>query len=160
MASAPVISWRSNTTPFPVITSVALTGNGVSGAINSNDGFSATSTIRVYNNFSAAGSIADALNCQFASYDDTTHQGSSATYPVANQMLLVQVTNYNGSTSGAGGGATIGGSLAKLPVSTNSGTISGSGSNYVTLTLYVIIPLGMTPGSYSQGLWLEYDSTA
>lgn len=160
MASAPVISWRSNTTPFGVISSVALTGSGTSGAVTANDGLSNSSVIRVYNNFAAAGSIADALNGQFASYDDTTHQGTSATYPVANQLMILQVLNYNGSTAGVGGGAFVGGSSAKLVSSANSGTLSGTGSNYLTLNVQVVVPLSMTPGAYSQGLWYEYDSTA
>lgn len=159
MSTSPVIEWRNPTTPFAVITSLAMTGSGYSGAIPV--GTTSTSApIRVYNNFLAASGIADATSCTLACYDDTTHQGTGITAPVTNFYLQVLVTNYNGVTTGADTlYYNLGGSIKHL-VPVNSGTLSGTGSNYFSVTVQITVPASATQGSASQGLWLEYSSTA
>jgi hypothetical protein len=159
MSTSPVVEWRSSTTPFAVITSLAMTGSGYSGAIPLGT-VSATATIRVYNNFAAAGGIADATNCILATYDDTTHQGLAISAPVTGLYLSVQVLDYNGTTTGADSVAYLIGGGTKHAVPVNSGTLSGSGSNYFTIVLEIAIPSTAAQGSLSQGLWLEYSSTA
>lgn len=159
MATAPTIEWRNSTSPFATISSLALTGSGTGGAIFAGNG-SNVATVRVYNNFAAAASIADATSCTLACYDDTTHQGQMT----SGIILLVNVINYNGSTSGADAGSPtffqISGTNNKHPVPTNGGTISGSGSNYITVQVAVFAASTASAGSVSVGLWLEYTSTA
>ena len=159
MTASPVVEWRSNVSAFPVITSMALTGTGSGGAIPVGT-TSSTVTARLYNNFAAAGGIADALNCVLAVYDDTVHDGLALTAATLGQYVQVEVTLYNGSGTGADSVFyAIGGSV-KHPIPTNSGTISGTGANYVTIVIQYVVPSTATQGAVSQGLWVEYSSTA
>src|SRR4051812_14039328 len=100
MPTSPVVEFRNPTTPFAVITSLPLVGTGFSGAIPAGT-TSNFLTVRIYNNFAAAGSVADALNCVLTSYDDVTHQSQGTIVPVTGQYLHVQVMDYNGVTTGA-----------------------------------------------------------
>lgn len=159
MTSAPVIEWRSSITPFGTIASVAITGSGSSGAVPIGTS-SNVATVRLYNNFAAAGSIADATSCVLTSYDDTVHQGIATTVPVTSQYLLVQVVNYNGSTTSADTQYFAIGGSTRHAIPTNSGTLSGTGANYVTINIKINAPSTATQGAISQGLWLEYTSTA
>lgn len=161
MATAPVIEWRNSTSPFAVITSLALTGSGVSGAVIAGNS-SNVATVRIYNNFAAAGGVASADICTLACYDDITHQGQATTEAVVNQEIGVGVINYNGSTSQAdpsGAYYRIGGTTKHL-VPTNNFSISGTGSNYITVVLVVLPYVSASAGSRSVGVWLEYNSTA
>jgi hypothetical protein len=117
-------------------------------------------SIRVYNNFSAAGGIADATNCILACYDDTTHQGTAITAPCTNFYLSVEVTDYNGVTTGQDTLYYNLGGSAKHSVPVNSGTLSGTGANYFSINVLITVPATATQGAASQGLWLEYNSTA
>jgi hypothetical protein len=159
MPTSPVVEWRNPTTPFAVITSLALTGSGASGAVPLGTS-STVASIRVYNNFLAAGGIADATNCILASYDDTTHQGTAITPPTTGLYLSVQVTNYNGVTTGADTLYYLLGGSTKHVVPVNAALLSGTGSNYFSINLQVTIPSTAAQGATSQGLWLEYSSTA
>jgi hypothetical protein len=159
MPTSPVVEFRSSSGGHPVLTSLAFTGTGFGGAIPVGT-TSSTQTIRIYNNFAAAGSIADATGCVLAAYDDVIHQGTAVTIPSTGLYVQVEVIDYNGSpTNGDIAWFPIGGQT-KHAIPTNSGTISGSGANYVTVTIQIVIPAGTTQGAVSQGLWLEYNSTA
>ena len=159
MATSPVVEFRSNVTPFAVITSQAMSGSGFSGAIPAGT-TSTAATIRIYNNFAAAAGIADATGCVLACYDDTTHQGVGVTTPTTGLYIQVQVTNYNGVTTGADTQFFGIGGQTKHPIPVNSGTISGTGANYVTINVQVVVPSNATQGAVSQGLWIEYSATA
>lgn len=156
---APIMEWRNAASPNAVVTSVAISGSGYNGAIPT--GTSSTPvTLRLYNNFANASNIADALNCRIACYDDTVHQGVAVNPPALLLYVSIQVTDYNGLALGAdtqhygiGGGV-------KHAIPTNGGTISGTGSNYVSVSLQVSVPANATQGGVSQGVWLEYSSTA
>jgi hypothetical protein len=159
MPTSPVVEFRNPTTPFAVITSLPLTGTGFSGAIPAGT-TSNVLTVRIYNNFAAAGSVADALNCVLTSYDDVTHQSQGTIVPVTGQYLHVQVMDYNGVTTGADTSTFGIGGTVKHPVPTNSGTISGTGANYITVNVTAVVPANATQGAVSQGFWLEYSSTS
>ena len=157
--ASPVIEWRASTTPFAVISSQAFTGSGFGGAIQVGTS-SAVITVRVYNNFAAAGSIVDATNCTLAVYDDTIHQGQATTTPTTGHYVNVKVTDYNGVTTGADTLYFPIGGLTKHAVPVNSGTIAGAVANYITVNIQIVVPTSATQGSVSQGIWLEYSSTS
>ena len=159
MATSPVIEWRTAAAPNADLTSLALTGSGYNGAVPLGTASAAT-TVRLYNNFAAASGVADATNCVLAVYDDAVHQGTAITPPSTGLYVQVDVLDYNGATLGADTSYYALGGQVKHAVPVNSGTIAGSGSNYVTLSLQVVIPTGATQGSVSQGIWLEYNATA
>lgn len=159
MATAPVIEWRATTTPFATIASLAFTGSGFSGAIpagtNSN-----SQQVRIYNNFAAAASIADATNAVIAVYDDTVHQGSATSVPTTSKYVQVEVNDYNGVTTGQDSTFfPIGGSI-KHAIPVNGGTLGGAVPNYVTVTIQIAVPSSATQGAVSQGIWVEYNSVA
>lgn len=159
MATSPIVEWRNSTSPFASIASLAITGSGYNGAIPVGTS-SSVMTVRVYNNFVNTTGIADATNCVIACYDDTIHQGTAVNPETVGQYVGVSITDYNGTTTG--GDTTffqIGGSI-KHPVAVNAGTIVGASSNYITVQIQVIIPQNAAQGSVTQGLWIEYSSTA
>jgi hypothetical protein len=155
-ANQPVIEFRSSTGPFSVLASLALTGSGYSGSIPLGNS-SAVSTLRIYNNFSNAGSIHDAFDCVLASYDDASTWSSAVTVPVTGLWLSVAVQNYNGSGTGADTTYSQIGGQSKHAVPTNGGTIAGATASYITVALYVTVPSTATASSVTQGLWLEYN---
>ncbi len=116
--------------------------------------------MRVYNNFASVGSIADALACTLSCYDDATHQGQATTTPVTNLYLYVEVNDYNGGTTGQDVAFFAIGGLTKHAVPTNSGTISGTGTNYITVNIKAVVPVNNSIPSITQGLWLEYSSSS
>ncbi len=155
--TAPVIEFRDDVTPSTVLTSLSLTGAGFGGAIvagNASDPI----TFRIYNNYAAAGSIHDAINCVLTSYDDATTLGAVTTPPVIQQWLQTTVVNYDGSTTGADAGvySKIGG-VTNHAVPTNSGVIGGAGAHYIKVGLKVVVPSIAATALTSQGYWLEYD---
>jgi len=156
--ATPVIEWRNSTNPFAVITSVALAGTGLSGAIPVGTS-SNVATVRVYNNFAAAGSIADATSCILAVYDDTSHQGVAINSPTTGLYIQVEVTDYNGVTTGADTNYFALGGQTKHAIPTNSGTIAGAAANYCTVNIKAVVPANAVQGAVSWGLWLEYSST-
>jgi hypothetical protein len=155
---SPIIEWRSPTSPFGVLSSLALTGTGYNGAVVVGS-TSTTATLRIYNNFSNTSGVADATSCRLACYDDTIHQGASVQPQTTGQYLQVQVANYNGNTTGADTNFYAIGGLTKHSISLNSGTLSGTGTNYFTVNVQVAIPATATQGITTQGLWLEYSSS-
>ena len=160
MVLSPVITWTTSTTPFPALTSLAFTGAGPGGAIPMGT-TSGSQTVRLYNNFAAASSIADATGCVLAIYDDAVHQGIATGVPSLSFFAQVQVLNYNGGITGADALFYPIGGITKHPVPTNGGTISGTGANYVTVSLQIVIPASASvQGLLSQGIWLEYNSIA
>jgi hypothetical protein len=159
MVASPVVEWRIVAGPNTVLTSQALAGSGFSGAIPLGTSSTLT-TIRIYNNFLATAGIADATNCILASYDDTTHQGTAITGPTINNYLTVEVVDYNGTATGADTlYFPIGGNTKHL-IPVNGAVLSGTGANYFTINLIIVAPMSATQGLLSQGLWLEYSSTA
>lgn len=157
--TSPVVEWRAAITPFGTLSSLTFSGSGFGGAVPLGT-TSNVQTVRLYNNFAAAASIADANNCSLASYDDEIHQGLATTSQVNNHYLQVQVTDYNGVTTGADVSYfSIGGSF-KHALPTNGSTISGTGANYVTINLKVSVPAIANNGTITQGVWLEFSSTA
>lgn len=159
MASSPVIEWRAATTPFATLSSIALTGTGFGGAVPVGTS-SGVVTVRVYNNFLVAAGIADALNCVVAVYDDPTHQGIAINPSTTGLYTQVQVLNYNNTGLGADTAYFRVGGTTKHAIPTNGGTISGNGSNYVTLNIKVAVPPKAIQGAVSQGIWIEYSSTS
>lgn len=159
MASPPVIEWRQVTSPNSVISSQAFSGSGYSGAIPAGTNSNVVQ-MRVYNNFSNAASIADATNAVLACYDDTVHQGLAQTTPTTSKYVQVEVVDYNGGTTGQDTTYYPIGGSTKHAVPVNSGTIGGASPNYVTVNIQIAVPSNATQGSVSQGLWLEYNSTA
>lgn len=157
--ASPVVEWRAATTPFGVVSSLALTGSGSLGAIPVGTQSNVV-TIRVYNNFAGASSIADALNCVIAAYDDTVHQGTAINAPSTGLYLQVEVTDYNGVTTGGDTLYYAIGGTTKHPLPVNSGTLGGSSANYATVNVIAVIPATATQGAISQGLWIEYSSTS
>jgi hypothetical protein len=159
MTLSPVVEWRNPTTPFAVVTTQAMTGTGFGGAIPVGANSSQV-TLRLYNNFAGAASIADAVACVLAVYDDTIHQGQATSTATTGLYVQVQCTDYNGSTTGADTQFyAIGGSIKHL-IPVNSGTIGGATANYVTVVIQIAAPSTAMQGFVSQGLWLEYTSTA
>jgi hypothetical protein len=159
MASSPVIEWRSATSPYGVLSSLAFSGTGYAGAIGIGTA-SISQTVRVYNNFAGATGIADATNCVIALYDDTIHQGIATGNPSVNKYVNVKVADYNGNTLGADIFSYSIGGTAKHAIPTNGGTISGATANYITVTLQVIVPANASQGAVSQGIWIEYNTSA
>lgn len=157
--ASPVIEWRAATTPFAVLTSIALTGTGYQGAIPCGTTSTAV-TVRIYNNFLGVGSIADALNCVLAVYDDTVHQGVGINPPTTGLYIQVQVTDYNGNNTGADAQYYAVGGQSKHPISVNAGTIGGAVTNYVSVNVKAVIPSGATQGPVSQGLWVEFNANS
>lgn len=158
MTVSPVIEWRAVASPNGTVSSLTFLGNGFNGAIPAGTSSSQV-TIRLYNNFANAASVADALNCVLAIYDDTVHQGLAQNGPTTSQYVQVQCVDYNGNTGGADTQFFAIGSSVKHSIPMNSGTISGSTPNYVTIILQIVVPSTATQGSVSQGLWIEYSST-
>lgn len=159
MTLSPTIEWRNPTTPFATFTSLAFTGSGYNNSIPVGTSSNAI-TFRIYNNFANAASIDDAHQCVLAVYDDGTHQGTALTPASLGHYVEVKITNYNGSTTDADPDFIgIGGSVKHL-LPTNSGAISGSGTNYITVIIQITVPAIATQGAVTQGLWLEYTSTA
>lgn len=161
MTSPPTIEWRASLTPFAVITSQAFSGSGFSGAVPAGT-TSGALTVRIYNNFLAVASIADATNCVLAVYDDVVHQGTAVTTPAVALYVQAKVLDYNGVTTGADSAYVGLGGSTKHAVPVNGGVLAGSGSatNYVTVSLQIVVPSTATQGSISQGIWLEYNSSA
>lgn len=159
MPTSPVIEWRVATTPFAVLTSSAITGSGSGGSIPVGS-TSNTLVVRLYNNFAAASGIADALSCVLAVYDDTVHSGVATQASSTGLYVQVEVIDYNGVTTGQDTlYVGIGGST-KHAIPVNTGTIGGTGANYVTINIQVVVPSTSTQGAVSQGIWVEYNSTA
>jgi hypothetical protein len=159
MASPPIIEWRTVAGPNNTISSLAFVGTGYNSAIPA--GTTSTSQqVRVYNNFANAASIADATNCTLAVYDDTVHQGLASTTPTTAKYVQVEVNDYNGVTTGQDTSFFPIGGATKHLIPVNSGTIGGSAANYVTVTIQIVIPSNATQGAISQGIWMEYNSTA
>ncbi len=104
--------------------------------------------------------VADATNCVLTTYDDAVHQGLATTVPTTSKYVQVQVLDYNGGATHADSVFFAIGGSSKHAIPVNSGTLSGTGSNYVTLNVKVVIPASATQGSVGQGLWIEYSSTA
>jgi hypothetical protein len=154
----PVIEYRSNTTPFPVLTSLTLTGSGGGGSIVAGQS-STPVTIRIYNNFAAAGSIDDAVNCVLAAYDNIAVQGLATIDPVTQAWCQVEVLSYDGNSTGADLAYTAIGGSAKHPVLVNSGTLSGSGAHYIQVSLKIVVPSLASGSATTQGFWLEYSFT-
>lgn len=159
MASPPTIEWRASTTPFGTLSSLAFTGSGFSGAIPAGT-TSGVQTVRIYNNFAAAASIADATSCVIAVYDDTVHQGSATTAATTGLYVNTKVLDYNGTTTGADGSYVAVGGSAKHTIPVNGAVLGGAVANYVTVSFEIVVPSTATQGSVSQGIWLEYNSVA
>src|SRR4029077_5136010 len=159
MASSPVIEWRSSVTPFGVVSTQALAGGGFGGAIPVGS-TSNVVTMRLYNNFAAASSIADALSCVLALYDDVIHQGTAVSTPAVSQYIQVQVLDYNGGTTGGDTNYYGIGGQTKHPIPVNGGTLGGAVANYCTINIRAVLPSTSTQGSVSLGLWVEYSSTS
>lgn len=157
--ATPVVEWRANVSPFSTLSSLTFTGTGAGGAIPLGT-TSNVQTVRIYNNFAAAASIADALNVFVSSYDDELHQGLATTIPVTQTYMQIQVADYNGVTTNADVSFLSIGGQTRHPVPTNGGTISGTGANYITLNLQVNIPANAATGVITQGVWIEFSSTA
>jgi hypothetical protein len=159
MTSSPVVEWRQVASPNSAVSSQAFSGTGYNGAIPAGTS-SGVVQVRIYNNFANAASIADATNTVIACYDDTIHQGLAQTIPTTNKYVQVQVVDYNGTTTGQDAGYYgVGGSI-KHAIPVNGGTIGGASANYVTVNIQIAAPSNATQGAISQGLWLEYNSTA
>lgn len=159
MTSSPVVEFRAAGSPNGVISNVAFTGTGFGGAIPIGT-TSTVQTIRLYNNFANAAGVADATSCVLAVYDDPIHQSLAISTPTTKAYVQVQVADYNGdSTSGDSQFYPIGGQ-SKHALPTNGGTLSGTGTNYVTINIQVAVLPGATAGAVSQGLWVEYTSTS
>jgi hypothetical protein len=159
MASPPVIEWRQVAGPNAVITSQAFSGTGFSGAIPA--GTTSTSVqVRVYNNFANAATIADATNAVISCYDDTIHQGAATFVPTTGKYVQVEVIDYNGTTTGQDTVYFAIGGITKHAVPVNSGTLAGAAANYITVNIQIVVPANATQGAVSQGIWLEYSSTA
>lgn len=159
MASSPVVEWRQVASPNSVVSTFPLSGSAFSGAIpvgTSSNVF----TLRVYNNFAVASSIADALSCVLAVYDDTIHEGQTVAVATSAKYVNVQVTDYNGISTGADSAYYAIGGATKHPLPVNGGTLGGATANYATINVKVVIPTTATQGSISQGLWIEYSSTS
>ena len=159
MSTSPVVEWRAATTPFGTLSTLALTGSGSGNAIPMGTS-SAQVSLRIYNNFAGATGVVDATNCVLAVYDDTTHQGTAVNPPSTSLYVQVQVLDYNGGTTGADTFYYAIGGQVKHALPVNSGTLGGGSSNYVTVSVQVVIPTNATQGSVSQGLWVEYNATA
>ena len=158
MPTSPVVEWRASTTPFAVVSSVALAGSAFSGAIPVGT-TSTPVTLRIYNNFTGAAGVVDALSCVIAAYDDTIHEGQATSVPSSKQYLQVKVTDYNGVTTGADATFFAIGGAVKHPLPVNGGTLGGASTNFATVILQAAIPATAVQGAVSQGLWLEYSST-
>lgn len=159
MATAPVIEWRQVASPNNTIASQAFSGTGFSGAIPAGTNSSSVQ-VRVYNNFANAASIADATNAVIACYDDTVHQGLATSVPTTGKYAQVQVVDYNGTTTNQDTVYFAIGGLTKHAVPVNNGTLGGASPNYITVNIQIAVPSNATQGAISQGLWLEYNSTA
>lgn len=157
--TSPVVEFRSATTPFGVVSGQAMSGAGFAGAIPAGTNSNLV-TLRIYNNFAGAANIADATGCVLACYDDAIHQGTAINPPSLNLYVQVQVQDYNGNATGGDSAFFAIGGQTKHALPTNSGTISGTGANYITLNVQVVVPSNAAQGSVSQGLWLEYTATA
>lgn len=156
--TSPVIEWRSPITPTTVISSLPLTGTGSNGAIVVGSS-SNIITVRIYNNFAAAATIADATSCVLACYDDTIHQGTAVLVPSINMYLAVQVTDYNGITTSSDLAFFPIGGTTKHRIPVNSAILGGAVANYVTVNIQATIPQNATQGTVLQGVWLEYSSS-
>lgn len=160
MTASPVIEWRSSTTPYGVLSSgLALSGSGYAGAVPVGTSSTPT-TVRLYNNFAAAGGIADATSCVLAVYDDATHSGLAVEGATTGLYMSVQVLDYNGVTTGQDTQYYALGGQTKHAIPVNSGTIGGTGANYVSISVKVTLPATASQGAYTQGIWVEYTSTA
>lgn len=157
--TSPVVEFRTVASPNGVITGQAMSGAGFAGAIPAGTNSTIVS-VRIYNNFAGAASIADATGCVLAVYDDAIHQGTAINLPSTGLYVQVQVQDYNGNTTGADSLYFAIGGQTKHALPTNSGTISGNGANYVTVNVQVVVPSNAAQGSVSQGLWIEYTATA
>jgi hypothetical protein len=114
-------------------------------------------TCRIYNNFANSSTVGDAINTVLAVYDSTANQGYATTLPIQQTWLQVSVVDYNGVTTNADAGTyyPIGGTQ-KHPVTTNSGVISASGPNYLTVNMRLVVPSGAPAQVGTIGLFLEY----
>ncbi len=153
--AAPFLEYRASTTPFAVLSSLQLVGTGAGSAIIAGQ-TSLVSTLRVYNNFAAGGGVGDALNCVLAAYDSITAQGQATGVATAGAWLQVQVQDYNGVTTGQDTQFFAIGGTQKHAVPTNSGTIAGATTNYITLNVKAVVPVGAPTGTQPLALWLEY----
>lgn len=159
MATSPVIEWRTVASPNGIVTGIAFTGSGYNGAIPVGTASSMV-TVRIYNNFTATAGVADATNCVLSCYDDTVHNGIAVQKATTALYMQVQVADYNGVTTNADSSFYAIGGQTKHAIPTNNGVIAGASANYLTINLQVVVPTGATQGSVSQGVWLEYNSTA
>lgn len=92
MANAPVITFQSNITPFPTMSSIVYIQSKLgSGALPVLQGEQSNPVLfRVYNNFASAALISDALNVALTTYDGATSLSHTAlTLPVSQAWLHV-----------------------------------------------------------------------
>lgn len=156
MGYTPVISYNNTTTPYTALSSIQLIGSGYNSSIligQSSNVF----TCRIYNNFGNSATVGNAINCVLAAYDSSANQGYATTLPIQQKWLQVSVQDYNGTTTNADNGAyyPIGGTQ-KHPVTPNSGIISASGPNYITVNMKLVIPSSAPAQVGTIGLFLEY----
>lgn len=159
MPTSPVIEWRSPSTPFGVLASLALPGGGYNGAVPIGTA-SSTILVRLYNNFLGTAGIADATACVLTIYDDTVHQGTAITPASTGLYIQVQVVDYNGLQTNADTVFYALGGQVKHALPVNLGILGGGAANYATIAIKVVSPANATQGTISQGIWLEYNSTA
>lgn len=155
MGYAPVIEFRDSTDGSTVLSSIQLTGTGYNSSILIGES-SNVYTSRVYNNYAAVGTAGDAINCALAVYDSVSQQGYATTVPIQQTWLQVSVTDYNGVTTNADTQYYPIGGTQKHAIPTNTGTISASGANYITVGMKLVVPSSAPAQVGTIGLFLEY----
>ncbi len=136
------------------IITLTLLGSGSAQTIPQGT-WSLPAKIRIYNNLSASAGVADAVNCVLAAYDTGIVQGGATQPQTVNQWLAVQVLDYNGATTNADAYVVPIWGTVKHAVPVNNGILSGSGANYITVLVQVLIGMSAAGGTINQGLWLE-----
>lgn len=150
----PILDFRDPSSLTSALSSITLIGGGINNSVP-NGTTSNPVTLRLYNNHINTSGVADATNCTFAAYDDASTQGSQSLTPTIQAWLQVQVIDYNGIVTNADSQYYAIGGTVKHRVPVNSGTLSGSGANYVTFKLQVVVPANAIGANNTQGLWLE-----
>ena len=158
MSSPPNMVWHDS--GGSVTTAQSVTGVGTSGAIPLGT-TSNVLTCRLYNNpGNVASTYVDATNVSFTVYDDASHQGLAVSPVTLGLYVQMKITSMNGSTTLADTQFVGIGGLTKHTMPMNSATLVGGSSNYLDISICVVVPTTATVALVTIALWVEYNATA
>jgi hypothetical protein len=174
--NAPILTFRSNVTPYSLLSSQAYTKATPGGTNlpvaqgdNSDDFY-----IRIYNNWGLSATIATALNISLTTFDGASSISHTySTAPVSQHWLHVLENGYGegATTPGAftsyvGTDTAVGGVSVYNPEKGSDGVLGESriragtdtnGVGFIEINSYMSVPLAAVAGTYTLAISVQYE---